>query len=165
LDSYQYGELLKSLQEKMQNIKDIINPSKLQERNKEIIAMQNDPSFWEDSDTAAKIGQEKTKIEKMLAHFESLHQSLLDSQELFEIAKNEDDEETMQMIFDEAPQLLNSIKKLEVQVMLSGKHDDSNAIISIHPGAGGTESQDWADMLFRMYLRWSKQVRKRGSKM
>jgi len=156
LDSYQYGELLKSLQEKMRNIKDIINPSKLQERKKEIIAMQNNPSFWEDSETVAKIGKEKTKIEKMLNHFESLYQSLLDAQELFAIAKDEDDEGMMQMLFDEAPQLLNSIKKLEVQVMLSGKHDDSNAIISIHPGAGGTESQDWANMLFRMYLRWAE---------
>lgn len=156
MDSYQYSELLKSLEEKINNIKDIINPQKLKKRDEEIKELQNNPSFWEDAKNAAKMGQEKNKIEKILNYFNTLEQNLEDAKELFEMAKEEDDEETLQSVFDEAPSLQNSIKKLEVEVMLSGEHDHSNAIVSIHPGAGGTESQDWADMLFRMYLRWAE---------
>lgn len=156
MDSYQYSETLKSLDEKIQNIKDIINPEQLEQRDSAIEQMQNDPSFWEDSKNAAKIGQEKRQIEKILNHFYELQQSLEDAKELFEMAKEEDDEQTLQALFDEASSLHRGIKKLEVAVMLSGQHDGANAIVSIHPGAGGTESQDWADMLFRMYLRWAE---------
>ncbi|MGM0623780.1 MAG: peptide chain release factor 2 [Campylobacterota bacterium] len=156
MDSYQYGELLKSLDEKISNIEGIIAPEKLAARSAEIEELQNDPSFWEDAKAAAKIGQEKNKIEKILSHFTQLQQNLSDAKELFEMAKEEDDEETLQAVFDDAPTLQRSIKKLEVEVMLSGEHDGANAIVSIHPGAGGTESQDWADMLFRMYLRWAE---------
>lgn len=156
MDSYQYSELLKDLEEKINNIQDIINPKKLRARDEEIKALQNNPDFWNDSENAAKVGQEKTKIEKILNHFDSLGQNLEDAKELFEMAKSENDEETMQAVFDDAPILQESIKKLEVEVMLSGEHDGANAIVSIHPGAGGTESQDWADILFRMYLRWAE---------
>jgi peptide chain release factor 2 len=60
------------------------------------------------------------------------------------------------MLYEDAPSLQESTNKLEVQMMLSGEHDGANAIVSIHPGAGGTESQDWASMLYRMYLRWAE---------
>ncbi len=76
--------------------------------------------------------------------------------EYFELAKTEGDEETLEMLFEEASSLEEHIKKLEIEIMLSGEHDNSNAIISIHPGAGGTESQDWASILYRMYLRWAE---------
>ncbi len=60
------------------------------------------------------------------------------------------------MLYDDADSLQVSTNALEVQMMLSGEHDGDNAIVSIHPGAGGTESQDWASMLYRMYLRWAE---------
>ncbi len=156
MDNYEYSEILKTLEEKLNNIKDIIDPEKLKARNSEIENLQNDPSFWDDAKNAAKIGQEKTKIEKILSDYESLANALDDAKELFEIGKAEEDEETLQMLFEEVPQLQSDIKALEIAVMLNNEHDGANAIVSIHPGAGGTESQDWADMLFRMYLRWAE---------
>jgi peptide chain release factor 2 len=72
------------------------------------------------------------------------------------MAKAESDEESLEMIFQDAPTLNRSINDLEVAMMLSGSDDGNSAIISIHPGAGGTESQDWASMLYRMYLRWAE---------
>ncbi len=73
------------------------------------------------------------------------------------MAKSEGDEDTLNMIFDDASNLKDTVTSLEITIMLSGENDSKNAIVTIHPGAGGTESQDWASMLYRMYLRWAEQ--------
>ena len=156
MDAYEYSELLKSLTTKMQNITNIVKPDELQARLDEIEQMQQDPEFWSDASKAGKISQEKTKLQRMLERYNEANDALNDAKEYFEMAKAEKDEETMQMLFEDATSLDEHIKALEVQMMLSGEHDSNNAIVSIHPGAGGTESQDWASMLYRMYLRWAE---------
>jgi len=156
MDAYEYGELLKKLNKKMENITDITQPSKIEKRLKEIEELQQDPEFWNNAKEAAKISQEKTKLERILNVYNEAKDALSDANEYFELAKAENDEETLKMLFEDAKSLEEHIKNLEVQIMLSGEHDNANAIISIHPGAGGTESQDWASMLYRMYLRWAE---------
>jgi peptide chain release factor 2 len=152
MDAYEYSELLKSLTIKMDNIKNIL----LQERLKEIEEMQQDPDFWNDAANAGKISQEKTKAERILATYNNAYDAVHDASEYFELSKAENDEETLEMLYEDAQSLQESTNALEVQMMLSGEHDGANAIVSIHPGAGGTESQDWASMLYRMYLRWAE---------
>jgi len=156
MDTYEYGELLKSLSTKMENITNIVKPDALRARLKEIEEMQQDPNFWNDAANAGKISQEKTKTERILATYDNANNAVQDAVEYFELAKSEKDEETLEMLFEDAQGLQESINALEVQMMLSGEHDSNNAIVSIHPGAGGTESQDWASMLYRMYLRWAE---------
>ena len=140
----------------MDNIKNIVKPDDLQARLDEIEKMQQDPNFWNDAERAAKISQEKTKTERILATYTDAHDAVSDALEYFEMAKAEKDEETLEMLFEDATNLQERTNALEVQMMLSGEHDGNNAIVSIHPGAGGTESQDWASMLYRMYLRWAE---------
>ncbi len=156
MDAYEYGELIKSLSQKMNNIKNIVKPDDIMDRLKEIDTMQQDASFWNDATNAGKVSQEKTKAERILATYNDAYDALNDASEYFELSKSEGDDETLEMLYDDAPSLLESTKALEVQMMLSGEHDGANAIVSIHPGAGGTESQDWANMLYRMYLRWAE---------
>jgi len=156
VDTYEYSELLKSLTNKMENITNIVKPDELQKRLDEIEQMQQDPDFWNDAAKAAKISQEKTRTERILETYNNANDALADAKEYFELAKSEKDEETLEMLFEDAENLEEHIKALEVQMMLSGEHDSNNAIVSIHPGAGGTESQDWASMLYRMYLRWAE---------
>ena len=156
MDAYEYGELLKSLTIKMENISGIVKPTLLKERLQEIEVMQQDQNFWTDSENAGKISQEKTKTERILEKFNTANNAVHDALEYFEMAKSEKDEETLEMLFEDADSLKESTNALEVQMMLSGEHDGNNAIVSIHPGAGGTESQDWASMLHRMYLRWAE---------
>lgn len=156
MDAYEYSELLKSLTIKMDNIKNIVKPELLQERLKEIEEMQQDPDFWNDASNAGKISQEKTKTERILATYNNAYDAVHDASEYFELSKAEGDEETLEMLYEDAQSLEESTNALEVQMMLSGEHDGANAIISIHPGAGGTESQDWASILYRMYLRWAE---------
>jgi len=156
MDAYEYGELLKDLSKKMENISNIVKPDSLAQRLKEIEEMQQDPDFWADSDNAGKISQEKTKTERILEKFNTANDAVHEALEYFEMAKSEKDEETLEMLYEDADSLQESTNALEVQMMLSGEHDANNAIVSIHPGAGGTESQDWASMLYRMYLRWAE---------
>ncbi len=156
MDSYEYSELIKTLTVKIENIKNIVKPDKIEERLKEIEKMQQEPNFWSDAKNASKISKEKTQKERILQKYQEAYLSVKDATEFFEMAKSENDEESLEMIFEDANSLSESINALEVTMMLSGEHDSNNAIISIHPGAGGTESQDWASMLYRMYLRWAE---------
>lgn len=156
MDHYEYGELLKNLATKMQNISNIVRPDEIQTRLDEIETLESDQDFWNDAAHAAIIQKEKTQLERKLSKFKTAAGRLEDANDLYEMAKEENDEETVTMLFGEADELNDSVNQMEVEVMLSGEHDANSAILSIHPGAGGTESQDWANMLFRMYSRWAE---------
>ena len=156
MDAYEYGELLKSLSTKMENITNIVQPDAIRARLVEIEEMQQDPEFWSDNERAAKVAQEKTRLERTLSKYDEAKDALDDATEYFELAKSEGDEETLEMLYEDAENLKEHIQQLEIAIMLSGEHDSANAIVTIHPGAGGTESQDWASMLYRMYLRWAE---------
>ena len=156
MDNYEYTELLKNIKIKMGNIAGVIEPEKLKSRLSQIEELENEAEFWNDADNAAKIQKEKTQIQRKLDKFNRVNDALNDADELYEMAKEENDEESIQSCFDEADELENQIRSMEIEVLLSGESDANNAIVSIHPGAGGTESQDWAEMLLRMYKRWAE---------
>ncbi|WP_417331781.1 peptide chain release factor 2 [Halarcobacter sp.] len=156
MDNYEYSELLKLLNTKLENIKNILKPEELEERIKEIEKLEADQNFWSDVEKATKIGIEKNRILSNLSKFNKANDALSGSNELFELANEENDEDTFELLFEEAKELEELVKSTEIAVMLSSPDDSSNAIVSIHPGAGGTESQDWASMLYRMYLRWAE---------
>ncbi|MCK5294546.1 MAG: PCRF domain-containing protein, partial [Arcobacteraceae bacterium] len=156
MDNYEYTELLKTLNQKIGNIESILKPTDIQTRLDQLTKIEQEPNFWDDIDNATKIGQEKNRLLSRMAKFNKANETITDANELFDMAKDEDDIDTIEMLFSEANELENIIKQTEVEVMLSGEEDGLNAIISIHPGAGGTESCDWANMIYRMYLRWSE---------
>jgi peptide chain release factor 2 len=156
MDNYEYTELLKDLNTKLTNIESILRPLEIQDRLNDITTLEQEENFWEDIEKATKIGQEKNRLLSRLAKFNKANESILDASELYEMATDEDDTDTIETLFDEAEQLQELIKKTEVEVMLSEPEDANNAIVTIHPGAGGTESCDWAAMLYRMYLRWAE---------
>jgi peptide chain release factor 2 len=100
--------------------------------------------------------REKTRLEKTIGEWDTLDTTARDHQELYELARAEQDEEMMTDATIQANTLLTRVAGLELKRMLSGELDINNAFLEIHPGAGGTESQDWAEMLLRMYLRWGE---------
>lgn len=154
MDSYEYSELIKVLAIKVENIAKIIRIDEQKARLAEIVAEENAPNFWNDTKKVAEIGKEKSRLNRILSVYENAKNALNDSDELFALAGAENDSEMLENLFAEAPKLEHKIKQIEIEIMLSDKNDSANAIISIQPGAGGTESQDWASMLYRMYLRW-----------
>jgi len=161
MDSYEYSELIKDLENKLDNISKIINPAELEKRLDEISELENDADFWNDPKNVAKIQKEKNILSRKLKKYKEAKQALDDNKDMYELASLEEDEDTLNEVFNELPALQDKIKALEIEVMLSGEHDANNAIVSIHPGAGGTESHDWASILYRMYLRFAE---KRGWK-
>ena len=99
----------------------------------------------------AKIKQLKGKVEK----FKKIENEVTNLKDLTELANMEDDEEVAKEILKSTKQLEGDLENLQLETLLSGKYDRNNAILTLHPGAGGTESQDWAEMLYRMYTRWA----------
>ncbi|NCO00806.1 MAG: peptide chain release factor 2 [Epsilonproteobacteria bacterium] len=156
MDNYEYTELLKNITIKMNNITGVVEPDKIKQRLLEIGELENDQEFWNDAANAAKVQKEKTQLQRKLSKYSKAKDAVNDADELYDMAKEENDEESIQALFDDAPALEKLIRNMEVEVLLSGETDANNAILSIHPGAGGTESQDWAEMLLRMYKRWAE---------
>jgi peptide chain release factor 2 len=156
MDNYEYTQILKTLNQKLKNIESILKPDEITTRLNQIEEIEQDPSFWNDQERATKIGQEKNRLLGRLNKFNKANETLTDANELYEMAVDEDDTDTIETLFEEASSLEDIIAKTEIEVMLSGDDDGSNAIVTIHPGAGGTESCDWAAMLYRMYLRWAE---------
>ncbi|WP_297441919.1 peptide chain release factor 2 [Sulfurimonas sp.] len=156
MDNYEYTELLKNITLKMQNITGVVEPEKIKQRLVEIESLENLQDFWNDAANAAKIQKEKTQLQRKLDKFNIAKNAVEDSVELYDMAKEEDDTESLEALYEDAHNLENQIRDMEIEVLLSGESDANNAIVSIHPGAGGTESQDWAAMLLRMYKRWAE---------
>lgn len=154
MDSYTYVELLKTLKNKCENIAKIIGIDDLKIELEQIIKNESDESFWNDNKKVVLLGKQKSRIIRILDMYNRSLESINDAQELYDLALSEEDETMLNFLFNEASTLESNIKKIEMEVMLNNKNDQLNAIITIQPGAGGTESQDWASILYRMYLRW-----------
>ncbi len=158
MDSYEYGELLNKLTTKIDNIKQIVNPYEIENKLADIATQESSEDFWSDAKKAGVVQKEKNRLTSLLKRYNNAKDTLEDTKELYEMSKEEGDEDSISELFDDAGSLEELVIKLEVAVMLSGEDDANNAIVSIHPGAGGTESQDWANMLYRMYLRWAERM-------
>jgi peptide chain release factor 2 len=114
----------------------------------------SEPDFWNDSEKAQKIVQQRSRIEKALELHENFETGISDAEVLFEFA--ETDAASVQELQTLIEKLEREVSEAEIQMLLSGETDANNAICSIQAGAGGTDAQDWAQMLLRMYLRWAE---------
>jgi peptide chain release factor 2 len=114
------------------------------------------PAFWSDQQKAKSVMGHLTYLKKLVGHWEKLYSELNDLQGLQQMADEEHDESIAVEIAAGTEKLKTDLAALDIEVKLSGEHDRNGAIVSIHAGAGGTESCDWADMLFRMYMRWAE---------
>ncbi len=122
----------------------------------ELNAQAEDPDLWNNQEQAQKILRERTRVEKLIADFNSITTRFKDALDLHEMADAEDDEAMVVEAQAALAALVAEIGRMELEALLSGEADANDCFIEIHPGAGGTESQDWAFMLFRMYLRWGE---------
>lgn len=114
------------------------------------------PGFWDDPDKAQKVAQELNVLKDGVAQFEQLSTAYEDLSLLWQMGMEEKDESIYPEVLEAVDKMTKDIERLEVALMLSGEHDGSNAILTLHAGAGGTEAQDWAQMLLRMYVRWAE---------
>ncbi len=112
--------------------------------------------FWDDPATAREIVRERSRAEETVRGWHTLNTALQDLNMLFEMARDEGDEEILKEIEGDVALLETSVRNEEFRMMLGSEEDPGDAIMTIHAGAGGTEAQDWAEMLLRMYLRWAE---------
>jgi peptide chain release factor 2 len=110
--------------------------------------------FWEDPDAAQKLLSERAILEHAVGGLDALQRETGELLELLELAESEDDQAVIADIGGQLDRIDARVRELELERMFSGSHDRANAIVSINPGAGGVDAQDWAEMLMRMYLRW-----------
>lgn len=113
-----------------------------------------EPGFWDDSKKSQSVTRRRSGLEKQVATFEKLARDVDDCSVLLELGAEGEDEATVREAEAQLPALETRVRGAELDRMLSGPADHANAIVSIHPGAGGTDAKDWAAMLLRMYLRW-----------
>ena len=112
-------------------------------------------NFWEDSKNSSKVLKRINEIKNKVEHFKKTKNEVSNLIEIVELLKQESDAELEKELQKGVLLLEKDIEKLEVSILLSGKYDSNNAIVTLHPGAGGTEAQDWVEMLYRMYTRWA----------
>ena len=120
----------------------------------ELQTLISDPGFWADQDHSSKTLQQRARLEETLALDRQMSRQIEDAQALVDLAREGEPVESE--LKSTLADIRAFVEKVETQLLLSGENDRLNAIVNIHPGAGGTESQDWAEMLMRMYLRWAE---------
>ena len=147
------------LQNFRNDIKELGSALRIEESKNEVAelekqTMEND--FWLDQGNSTKVLQKIKQLKDKIQKFESLSNKLEDTITLTEMAIEDNDESLTDEILADQQAIIKEEEKLRIEVLLSGEYDKNNAIISFHPGAGGTEAQDWALMLYRMYTRWGE---------
>ena len=122
---------------------------------KELETKTNSPDFWQNPEKNTPILTKIKVIQNKLEKYNKIQTELSNIENLNDLLILEYDKELAEELISSTNSLENEIDKLEIETLLSGKYDKNNAILTLHPGAGGTESQDWAEMLYRMYSKWS----------
>lgn len=125
------------------------------ERLEEVLRQMEDPTIWNDPAFAQKLGQEKSSLEKIVATLDQVTNGVSDCVDMLELAHEEQDQELVDEVQTDLDKIEADLAALEFQRMFSGAMDANNAFIDIQSGSGGTEAQDWANMILRMYLRWA----------
>ncbi len=126
------------------------------ERLVEVTRELEDPNVWNEPENAQKLGQERSSLERIVKTLSSHSEVLDDAKDLLELAVEENDEDTFNAVNADLDALEKGLEKLEFQRMFSGKLDHNSAYLDIQSGSGGTEAQDWANIILRMYLRWGE---------
>ncbi|GIK33857.1 MAG: peptide chain release factor 2 [Gammaproteobacteria bacterium] len=135
----------------------IFDLDRKRERLTEVQEALEDPAIWQDPPKAEALGRERAQLDGILRQFERIDRVLVDSADLLDMAEAEDDAAAVDGVARDVEAARDDVGRLEFQRMFSGAHDAANAFVDIQAGAGGTEAQDWAEMLLRMYLKYCEQ--------
>ena len=152
----QFKVTLAAQEQPLQEVKAALDLAGKKNRIAELEKTMEEPSFWEDADKATRTMQELKNVKATVETCEGLETKYDDIQTLIEMAYEENDESLVEEIGESLEEFQNKLEEIRISTLLSGEYDKDNAILTIHAGAGGTESCDWAGMLYRMYTRWAE---------
>ncbi|WP_139350241.1 peptide chain release factor 2 [Rhodanobacter sp. C03] len=142
------------LRGRVESLRGYLDYATKSERLEEVSRELESPNVWDDPARAQELGRERARLHTIVNGIDTLTAGLTDAGDLLEMAVADGDEDTANSVVADLAKLEAQVGKLEFQRMFSGKMDATNAFVDIQAGAGGTEAQDWAEMLLRMYLRW-----------
>ena len=129
--------------------------SNLEEEKKKLEQKISKPDFWDNQEKSSIILTKMKRIQSKIENYRKLQAEIENLESLNELLLEEEDIELGKEVLQSTINLEEKIKKIELETLLSGKYDKNNAIVTLHPGAGGTEAQDWVEMLYRMYTKWA----------
>ncbi len=147
---------LTCLRSDLKELGNAISIDELRKTAETLDAQTLDPDFWNNQENSSKVLQQIKRTKDKIAEYEALCAKLEDAIALAEMALEENDESCIPEVNGELAAIIAEEEKQRIEILLSGEYDQNNAIVSFHPGAGGTEAQDWALMLYRMITRWGE---------
>ncbi|WP_156912865.1 peptide chain release factor 2 [Methylocaldum szegediense] len=147
---------IKDLKSRQAALRGYLDFDTKRERLDEVLKELEDPKIWDNPEKAQSLGRERTQLESVVNTLVRIEQGVNDAEELLALAVDEDDEATVDTVAADLERLEKQVAELEFRRMFSGEMDPNNAFLDIQAGSGGTEAQDWAEMLERMYLRWGE---------
>ncbi len=156
LEFEELSQRLMQSKEPIENLKEALDIDNLKTEIARLEELSVAPDFWDDMANSQKTMQRIGALKSKIAAYENLYSDFEDAQVMIELADEEEDESLIEDCTASVSDLEKRIETMTLSTLLNGEFDDSNAILTFHAGAGGTEAQDWAEMLFRMYNRWGE---------
>ncbi|WP_416886604.1 peptide chain release factor 2 [Marinospirillum sp.] len=150
-----FVSLSKDMQARADVLRGYLDYAEKKERLEEVTRELEQPDVWNEPERAQALGKERAQLEQIVHTLDALDAGLTDARDLLELAAAEDDQDTLDAVDADLQALLKQLEGLEFRRMFSGEMDPMNAYLDIQAGSGGTEAQDWANMMLRMYLRWA----------
>ncbi len=147
---------LKDIEHRTQLLYKYLNHAEKKDRLEEVTRELESAEVWNDPENAQKLGKERSSLENTVNTLEQLLAGVEDGRELLEMAVEEDDQDSVDEVISEVASLMKRLEDLEFRRMFAGSADTNNAFLDIQSGSGGTEAQDWAEMVLRMFLRWGE---------
>lgn len=147
---------LVSYRKDINELSEVLNISQAKETIKKLQSQMEEPNFWDDLDNSQKIVQQSKTLQNKVEHFNQLQTKLEDIITMIELSIEEQDDSMVDEVTTEVKSFKTELEDIKLSTLLSGEYDTKNAILTFHAGAGGTEAQDWAEMLYRMYNRWAE---------
>ncbi|MCH9644768.1 MAG: peptide chain release factor 2 [Gammaproteobacteria bacterium] len=148
---------IKNLRQRAASLRGYLDYESKKRRLLEVQRELENPDVWQNADKAQALGKERAQLETVVEGCDQLEQGLVDADELLTLARSEQDDHTIAEIAEELKKFQQQVETFEFRRMFAGEMDAHNAYVEVQSGSGGTEAQDWAEMLLRMYLRWGDQ--------
>ena len=158
LELEQYAQDVAGIRKSLLAAGDALHIDHIKEQIDELTEEMNQPEFWNDTERSTRVNQKLGSLKNKVEHYEKLLSSADDIEVMMDLAKEENDDDMVTEVGEELARLKEQTDALELETLMRGDYDDSDAILSLHAGAGGTEAQDWTQMLYRMYTRYCEKM-------
>ncbi|MCH8058101.1 MAG: peptide chain release factor 2 [Proteobacteria bacterium] len=156
METSQQTKLIEDLTSRSEALRGYLDYAEKRNRLEEVGRELENPDIWSDPEKAQALGRERARLESIITNLNEFESGLVDAAEMLELAIEEQDQEIVDSVSHDLGKMQSRVETLEFQRMFSGEMDEKSCFLDIQAGSGGTEAQDWAEMLLRMYLRWAE---------